>query len=154
MPRWYGSYRALHRAAADIADCTAQELGDQAYAMTLLSVAVEEPELVAQIDADRLVRGVQEMVENSEDDQETINQVVAGLFHLMQEALGKRRAILRTALRDLLETKMKAFILDYWPDGLDGDIREDLAKLFGQELSAGSVVIIDENGFRLEHSAA
>ncbi len=151
LPRWYGSYRMLHRAAADIADRTADDLGDQAYAMTLLSVAVEEPELVAAIDAERLAKGAFQMLEARSSDQSSVNYVVAGLFYLMQEAVGKRRAVLRVALRHLFETKMKAFLLDYWPDGVE-DIREDLAKLFGQELSAGSVLVIDENGFRLEQS--
>ena len=147
LPRWYGSYAELHRAALDLA--RRSDLGDSAYTMTIMSVAEEEPELVEAIDAERFVKGAFEWLEARSTDQERINRVASATFYLMLQALGARRKVLSAALRQLLETKMRTFIIDIWPDAL-GDIRANLALLFGDELKAGASVYIDENGCLIE----
>lgn len=149
LPRWYGEYRDLHLAAAEIASLT-PEMGDQAYAMTVISMGVEEPELVEAVDVARLQKGAMEWIDASDGNQDVINQIVAGLFYMMLEARGARRKALRAALRMLFETKVRALVMDFWPDTL-ADIRMSLAQLFGKELSAGGVITIDQDGYRLIH---
>lgn len=148
LPRWYGSHGELVKAAANIATVTQVELGEQAYAMMLLSVAIEEPDIARKVDVQRLMRGVTEMIEASDNNQQVINHAAAGLFYMMLNCVGSNRKILRAGLRGLLETKMKAVMTDLWPDPI-GEIRASLASLFCQELEAGATITINEEGFTL-----
>lgn len=147
LPRWYGSYGDLHRAALDLS--RRSDLGEQAYAMTIISVAEEEPELVEAIDAERFVSGAFQWIDALDQDQERINRAASSMFYLMLNAVGVRRRVLATGLRQLMETKMRTFMIDIWPDSL-GDVRANLALLFGDELKAGASVYIDENGCQIE----
>lgn len=148
LPRWYGDYPDIHCAALDIAEKSRDELGEQGYAITILSVATEEPQLVSAIDAVRLVRGAFELIEARNGDARTVNHVCAGLLALTMYAVGTRRKELRDALRQILETRMRAFMLEFWPGTL-ADIRAMLAPLYGPELTRGAMISIDDHGFRM-----
>ena len=148
LPRWYGTPQQIVSAAAEIAEKTQEVMGDRAYAITLLSVAKEEPKIARTVDAPRLVQAAFDLMDDSENDQVVVNQVLAGLFYMALDCAGQRRKTLRNAVREILETRLKGLIMRFWSDPL-ADIRGNMANIFHRELEAGATIRIDMNGFRL-----